>query len=55
MGSQERIEQIVVLALLVILAVSCFAVLQPFMSALLWAVVLSFSTWPRSARDWSNG
>jgi predicted PurR-regulated permease PerM len=46
MGSQERIEQIVVIALLVVLAVGCLTVLQPFMSALLWALVLSFSTWP---------
>jgi predicted PurR-regulated permease PerM len=50
MGSQERIEQIAVIAMLVILAVGCFAVLQPFMSALLWALVLSFSTWP--LRTW---
>jgi predicted PurR-regulated permease PerM len=49
-GSQGRIEQIVVISLLVILAVGCFAVLQPFMSALLWALVLSFSIWP--VRTW---
>lgn len=46
MGSQERIEQIVVIALLVILTVGCFVVLRPFLSALLWALILSFSTWP---------
>ena len=49
MGSQERIEQIVVIALLVLLAVGCFVVLRPFLSALLWALILSFSTWPLHA------
>jgi predicted PurR-regulated permease PerM len=43
---QQRIEQIVVIALLVVLAVGCLTVLRPFLSALLWALVLSFSTWP---------
>jgi predicted PurR-regulated permease PerM len=43
---QQRIEQIVVIALLVVLAVGCLTVLQPFLSALLWALILSFSTWP---------
>lgn len=46
MESQQRIEQIVVVALLVILAVGCLMVLRPFLSALLWALILSFSTWP---------
>jgi predicted PurR-regulated permease PerM len=46
MESQQRIEQIVVVALLVVLAVGCLMVLRPFLSALLWALILSFSTWP---------
>ena len=46
MESQQRIEQIVVIALLVILAVGCIAVLRPFLSALLWALILSYSSWP---------
>jgi hypothetical protein len=44
--SQQRIEQIVVIAFLVILAVGCIAVLRPFLSALLWALILSYSSWP---------
>jgi predicted PurR-regulated permease PerM len=44
--SQQRIEQIVVIALLLILAVGCIAVLRPFLSALLWALILSYSSWP---------
>jgi len=46
MESQQRIEQIVVIGLLVVLAVGCFTVLRPFLSALLWALILSFSSWP---------
>ena len=46
MESQQRIEQIAVIALLVILAVGCITVLRPFLSALLWALILSFSSWP---------
>jgi predicted PurR-regulated permease PerM len=46
MESQQRIEQIVVIGLLVVLAVGCLTVLRPFLSALLWALVLSFSSWP---------
>jgi predicted PurR-regulated permease PerM len=46
MESQQRIEQIVVIAALMLLAVGCLAVLRPFLSALLWALILSFSSWP---------
>jgi predicted PurR-regulated permease PerM len=46
MEAQQRIEQIVVIALLVALAVGCLTVLRPFLSALLWALILSFSSWP---------
>jgi predicted PurR-regulated permease PerM len=46
MESQQRVEQIVVIALLVVLAVGCLTVLRPFLSALLWALILSLSSWP---------
>ncbi|MGH6913194.1 MAG: AI-2E family transporter [Geminicoccales bacterium] len=49
MESESRIEQIVVISLLLILAIGCFVVLRPFLSALLWALILSFSTWPLHA------
>jgi len=39
----ERIAEIVGLALVVI---GCFVVLRPFVSSLLWAAILCFSTWP---------
>jgi predicted PurR-regulated permease PerM len=44
--SQNRIDRWVGFALATILALGCFAILRPFLSALLWAVILSFSTWP---------
>ena len=33
-------------AVLLVLVVGCLIVLRPFVSALLWAVVLSFTSWP---------
>ncbi len=50
MDAQARIEQMVVILLLVILTIGCFLVLRPFLSALLWALILSFSAWPLYAR-----
>ena len=46
MRLSERFEFIAGLALLVLLAVGCLIVLRPFFSAILWALILSFSTWP---------
>lgn len=42
----SKIEQIAGLALLVFLLVGVFLILKPFMSALLWAAIFAFSTWP---------
>lgn len=44
--SYGRIERQVATVLLATLAIGCFLVLRPFLSAVLWAVILSFSTWP---------
>jgi predicted PurR-regulated permease PerM len=44
--SASRIENMVALTALVFLAVGCLLVLRPFITALLWALILSFSTWP---------
>ncbi len=46
MNSGTRVEQIAAMTFLVLLLVGCFVVLRPFVSALLWALILSFSTWP---------
>ncbi len=41
-----RTDQIAVLAVLALVVIGCFFVLKPFLSALLWAVILTFSSWP---------
>jgi predicted PurR-regulated permease PerM len=43
---EKHIEHLVSAIILLILILGCFFVLRPFISALLWAVILSFSTWP---------
>ncbi|MBV8652630.1 MAG: AI-2E family transporter [Alphaproteobacteria bacterium] len=45
-GTEGRFERNLGTALLLILAVGCFVVLRPFISAVIWAVILSLSTWP---------
>ncbi|MGH7934280.1 MAG: AI-2E family transporter [Candidatus Binataceae bacterium] len=40
-----RVEAIIGLAVLVLLIIGCSLVLLPFISALLWAAILCFSTW----------
>jgi len=42
----RRIELWGGVVVLVLLVVGCFLVLMPFISAMLWAAVLTFSTWP---------
>lgn len=52
-----RIEQTLTLALLAVLIGGCFLVLRPFLTAVLWALVLAATTWPLHARiqDWLGG
>lgn len=42
----RRTARLVGIAALAALAVGCLLVLRPFISALLWAVIIVFSTWP---------
>ena len=42
----KLIEYLVSALVLFLIIVGCFFVLRPFISALLWAIILSFSTWP---------
>ena len=46
MQAQRRIEQVLLIALVGLLALGSFLVLLPFVSALLWASILCFATWP---------
>lgn len=43
---EKRIEQIVQMAAIALLVVGCLLVLQPFVTALLCAAIVCFSTWP---------
>jgi predicted PurR-regulated permease PerM len=44
--NQKRIEQIAGITLIVAIVIGCGFVLRPFLSAILWAAILSFATWP---------
>lgn len=46
MIASRRAERIIGLLALLLLAVGCFVVLRPFVSALIWAAILAFSSWP---------
>src|SRR5687768_6433724 len=46
MVSEKRIEQIVQVTAIVLLALGCIVVLRPFLGALLTAAILCYSTWP---------
>ncbi len=46
MSAQRRVEQILAMAALALIGFGCFFVLRPFLSSILWAVILCFSTWP---------
>ncbi len=45
MMNNPRVENLLTIAALTLLVMGCLTVLAPFVSALLWAVILSFSTW----------
>lgn len=51
MVSARNIEQVVAVALLFVVAVGCFVVLRPFLTAILLAIVLCFATWPLHQRS----
>ena len=40
------VRKAMVLSLMLGLVMGCFVVLRPFLAAILWAVILTFSTWP---------
>jgi predicted PurR-regulated permease PerM len=48
--SDNRLDQRTAMVALTVLAAGCAVVLLPFLSALLWAIILSFSTWPIYSR-----
>lgn len=46
MTSTSRIEQIAAVSLLLLLLLGCIVILRPFVTALLWALIIVFATWP---------
>jgi predicted PurR-regulated permease PerM len=46
MNTEFRLEQALAAVALALLVVGCFLVLRPFLSALMWAVILAYSVWP---------
>jgi len=46
MNGTQRIDRIVAISIAILLTAGCIVVLYPFVSALLWAVILCFVTWP---------
>ena len=49
MISRRGVEQAIGIAILALIAVGCFLVLRPFLSSIVWAVILTYSTWPLCA------
>ena len=49
-SNRTKLERTISAIVLVLLVAACLLVLRPFVSALLWAVVLCFSTWPIYSR-----
>jgi predicted PurR-regulated permease PerM len=45
-AERERIDRVTGIAIVIVVIMGCFVVLRPFLSALLWSVILAFSTWP---------
>ena len=46
MRSAFRIDSVLTLVVLAVLIVGCFLVLQPFLTAIVWAVILCTTLWP---------
>jgi predicted PurR-regulated permease PerM len=53
----NRIETVAAVVAVALLAAGCLVVLRPFVSAILWATVLTYTTWPMMLRlqGWMRG
>ncbi|MGR9115524.1 MAG: hypothetical protein ACU85E_07140 [Gammaproteobacteria bacterium] len=45
MLSENRIDRYAGIATVIVLFLGCFVRPRPFLAAILWALILSFSTW----------
>jgi len=50
MVPSHRIDQTLALAALALIIIGCFLVLRPFLTAVLWAVILAVTLWPFQTR-----
>lgn len=48
--SENIIERAVGLAIVALLVIACFQIMAPFISSLLWGIILTVSTWPLFVR-----
>jgi predicted PurR-regulated permease PerM len=46
MATDKLVEKVLGIVAIGLLAVACLLVIQPFMSALMFAAILCYSTWP---------
>ena len=55
--ANQRLEQMLGMAALVLLLIGGFYILKPFMTAIMWSVILGFSLWPaqRLLTRWFRG
>ena len=44
--SAQPLERIALIVVAGVLVIGCFVVIQPFLSAILWALILALATWP---------
>lgn len=53
----NKIESVTAITAVALLAIGCLSVLRPFVSSILWAAVLTFTTWPLMLRmeSWMRG
>src|SRR4051812_18483410 len=50
LSGDHLVERSIALVCLLILAVGCYLVMQPFLSSLMWSLILTISTWPLHVR-----
>ena len=50
MNRSEIVDRILGFGLVLLVLVGCFIILRPFLTAIVWAAILTFSTWPVYAR-----
>ena len=46
MQTESQVERLAAIVGLILLVIGCYIVIQPFLSAILWAAILCYSTWP---------